>query len=239
MIVTLHQPEHLPWLGYFHKMAQADLYVYVDNVQYRKQYFQNRNRVRGAQGAVWVGVPVLKECHRHGPLKDVRIDNSRDWRTTYWGSIEHNYRRHPYFNRYAERLWTIVMSPRERLLDLNYELIDFFRGELGIDTPTIKASELDATGAKTDLIHMVCLRVGARTYLSGPSGQDYLDERPFREVGIDVRYHAFEHPVYPQLRRPTFTPCLSTLDLLMHEGPRAAEILLADLPARPMARTAA
>ncbi len=232
MIVTLHQPEHLPWLGFFHKMAQADLYIYVDNVQYRHQYFQNRNRVRGAQAGVWVTVPVLCEQHRYGPIKDVRIDNSRNWRKTYWGSIAHNYRRHPYFSRYAERLHAIVMAPHERLVDLNYALINVFRQELGITTPTLRASDLEAHGAKTELIHSVCLRVGASTYLSGPSGADYLDETPFDEAGIAVRYHRFAHPTYPQKDRPSFTPYLSILDLLMHEGPHSAAILFRDLPAR-------
>lgn len=227
MRVTMHQPEHAPWLGFFHKMAQADRYVVMDMFQYRHQYFQNRNRILGVQGPIWLNVPVLKGCHRYGLIRDVRIDNSRDWRKTYWGSIHYHYHRHPHYARYAEALHAIVHAPWEFLVDFNLTLIHFFREALAIDTPLVLASSLGVTGARGETILDLARRLGAHTYLSGPSGRDYLDERPFAEAGVAVEYHAFTPPRYAQHRRTGFTPGLSTLDLLMNCGPASRQVLLA------------
>lgn len=231
MIVTIHQPEHMPWLGYFAKMADADLYVVCDQVQYRHQYFQNRNRIPGVQDPIWLNVPVLRRGMSHLPIHAVAIDNSRDWRKPYWGAIAYQYRKHPHYARYAEPLRAIVEAPWQRLIDFNLALIGFFRTELGIETPMVLASELGASGQKTEMIHHVCLRTGATTYLSGPSGRDYLDEAPFRHAGIAVAYHAFEHPRYAQHGRADFTPNMAALDLLMNAGPDARRVLLGDRPA--------
>lgn len=226
MIVTMHQPEHLPWLGFFHKMAQADLFILVDSCQYRHQYFQNRNRITGVQAPIWVTVPVLKEAHRHGAIRDVRIDESRDWRKAYWGSIAHHYRRHPHFERYAPTLHAVVMARHPRLVDLNLALIACFREALEIHTPLVKASALSPVGQKTELIHGLAQKVGATTYLSGPTGREYLQELPFRRDRINVRYHEFAHPAYGQRGRHAFMSHLSVLDLLMNHGPASREILL-------------
>lgn len=226
MFVTMHQPEHMPWLGFFHKMAQAELYVCVDTVQYRHKYFQNRNHIAGPDGPVWLNVPVLKACAYYGPIKDVRIDNSREWRKTYWGSLRHAYQRHPHFGRYAEPLEAIVMGAGASLVDLNLALIDLMREALGITTPMVRASHHAPVGLKTDMILSLCEQVGATTYLSGPSGRDYLDEPRFGAAGVKLAYHHFEHPRYAQRRRTGFLSHLSTLDLLMNHGPGSREILL-------------
>ena len=225
MIVTMHQPEHLPWLGFFDKMAQADLYIYLDTVQYRHQYFQNRNRIIGTQAPIWVTVPVHKREHRYGLIQNVRIDNSHNWRKTYWGSIDYHYHNHPYFRNYAAQLQAIVMSPVSGLAELNYRLIDFFREALAIHTPLVRCSELNVRGAKSDLILAACRAVGATTYISGPFGRDYLDEAAFRDAGIQVRYHDFQHPRYSQRGRGGFFPQLSVLDLLMNCGPESTRLL--------------
>lgn len=228
MIATIHQPEHLPWLGYFHKMALADCYIYLDSTQYRHQYYQNRNRIIGVQAPLWVTVPVQKRCERYGPINELFVDNSHPWRKKYWRSIEYNYQRHPYFEAYAPEVREIIEAPGDRLVDLNYQLIDFFRRALGITTPLMRASEFKAEGFKTDLIHDLCLKVGATVYLSGPSGRDYLDEAPLRASGLDVWYHDFYHPVYEQRGDKPFQSHLAALDLLMNHGPASRRILLLD-----------
>lgn len=237
MIVTIHQPEHLPWLGYFHKMTLADQYVFLDNVQYRHQYFQNRNRLMGASGPIWVTVPVRKLQHRYGPISDVLIDNAQDWRKNYWGSIEYNYKRHPHFERYAEPLRAILMAPFERLVDLNLALITFLSEAFGIQVPIVRSSDLGVSGFKTDIIQQICTCTKASVYVSGPYGRDYLDEASMKEAGISVQYHDFAHPTYTQWRRKAFTPQLSALDLLMNYGPASLEILLTPpaAPVRPLA----
>lgn len=227
MIVTMHQPEHLPWLGYFHKMARADLYVIRDDCQYRKLYFQNRNAVIGPAGRVWATVPVRKTQPHYGPIHAVAIDNDQAWRRPYWSLLERTYREHPHFDRYKAELKDIVEYPFDRLAELNLVLIDFFRDVLAIRTPMVRCTALQATGDRTGILCNIALEVGADTYLSGPSGRDYLDEGVFAAAGVALAYHDFPHPVYPQAGRSTFTPQLSTLDLIMNCGPESRDVLLA------------
>lgn len=229
MIVTIHQPEHLPWLGFFHKMALADCYVILDATQYRHQYFQNRNRIIGNQDPLWLTVPIQKLRSRYGPISEQLIDNSHPWRQKYWKSIEYQYHRHPYFETYAPELQAILADEQDHLVALNYALIGFFRQALGIETPLLLASSLGGLGQKTELMHDLCFKADATVYLSGPSGRDYLDEAPFRHSGIEVWYHEFEHPLYAQFRKKEFVSHLSALDLLMNCGPESRFILGLDV----------
>jgi len=175
MIVTIHQPEHLPWLGFFCKMAQSDLFVVLDTVQYEKNYFQNRNRIRSnsaATGLTWITVPVLTRGRSHQSIKEVRIDNNnRRWGEKVWQSIRHNYVRAPYFEHYADFIReTYTNGAWDLLVDLNLHIIRHLKDELGIATPLVQASELKAKGSQTELLLAICQELGATRYLSGPGG---------------------------------------------------------------------
>lgn len=221
MIVTIHQPEHLPWLGFFHKMRRADRFVILDNVQYRTNYFQNRNRVLGANGPFWLTVPVRSRGHVASSIADIEIDGSQAWGERHRKSLEACYGRHPHFRRYADVLRTILDSPWQRLADLNLAIIEAFRSALDIGTPMVRASELGVEGRGSELLLAICERMGAATYLSGPSGRDYLDESLFANRGIAVQYHEFHHPVYPQRGANEFVSHLTALDALANLGPEA------------------
>jgi hypothetical protein len=221
MIVTIHQPEHLPWLGFFHKMRRADRFVILDNVQYRTNYFQNRNRVLGANGPFWLTVPVRSRGHVASSIADIVIDDSQAWGERHRKSLEACYGRHPHFRRYADVLRTILDSPWQRLADLNIAIIEAFRSALDIGTPMVRASELGVEGRGSELLLAICERMGAATYLSGPSGRDYLDESLFANRGIAVQYHEFHHPVYPQRGANEFVSHLTALDALANLGPEA------------------
>lgn len=221
MIVTIHQPEHLPWLGFFHKMRRADRFVILDNVQYRTNYFQNRNRVLGANGPFWLTVPVRSRGHVASSIADIVIDDSQAWGERHRKSLEACYGRHPHFRRYADVLRTILDSPWQRLADLNLAIIEAFRSALDIGTPMVRASELGVEGRGSELLLAICERMGAATYLSGPSGRDYLDESLFANRGIAVQYHEFHHPVYPQRHANEFVSHLTALDALANLGPEA------------------
>jgi hypothetical protein len=221
MIVTIHQPEHLPWLGFFHKMRRADRFVILDNVQYRTNYFQNRNRVLGANGPFWLTVPVRSRGHVATSIADIVIDGSQAWGERHRKSLEACYGRHPHFRRYADVLRTILESPWQRLADLNLAIIEAFRSALDIGTPMVRASELGVEGRGSELLLAICERMGAATYLSGPSGRDYLDESLFANRGIAVQYHEFHHPVYPQRGANEFVSHLTALDALANLGPEA------------------
>jgi hypothetical protein len=227
VVVTIHQPEHLPWLGFFDKVRQADVFVVLDHVQYRRRYFQNRNRVRGSDGPVWLTVPVKVKGRYEQPINEVEIDNegSPRWARQCWNSLVHCYTRAPYFEAHAAFFAGLYARPWARLAELNEAIIRYVLEALCIRMTIVRSSDLGATGRKGDLMLDICRRLGAAAYLSGISGRDYLDPATFREAGIELRFQEFHHPVYRQLHEP-FVPCLSVVDLLFTHGPAAGPLLL-------------
>ena len=223
MVITIHQPEHLPWLGFFHKMAHSDVYVLLDSVQFTKNNYQNRNRLIDHNGAVfWSTVPIRMVGHTGKPITDMELDNNQPWPRKTWARIAGAYRRHPYFNTLAPELELIFMGGHTRLVDLNLNLIQYFRHQLGISVPMVRSSTMVVEGNRSELLLSICKSLGADTYLSGPSGRDYLDTALFSASGVAIDYHAFKHPTYSA---PNFQPYLSTLDLLFNHGPKSREIL--------------
>ncbi|MEW9669175.1 WbqC family protein [Ammoniphilus sp. 3BR4] len=218
MIVTIHQPEHLPWLGFFQKMKHADCMVLLDNVDYRKNYFQNRNRILTSNGITYLTLPVLPRLSASKLIKDIR--NSQDSRIMkkYLKTLYYAYYQHPHFKEHYKSIKRILERNSGYLAELNIAIIDYISHALGINTTIIKASDLHVTGNKSELLLNICKETGADIYLSGPSGKAYLDEALFRKNNISVLYHQFNHPVYPQLHSKEFVPQLSSIDLLFNCG---------------------
>lgn len=223
MRISIHQPEHLPWLGFFHKMADCDLYVLLDSVQFTKNNYQNRNRLIDRTGTVfWSTVPVRMAGHTGKTIADMEVDNTQPWQRKCWNRIAMSYSRHPFFPAIAPRLEQIFLAEYRALVDINLALIELFREELGITVPMVRSSTLDVTGSRSELLLSICRNLEADTYLSGPAGRGYVDKSLFEASGIAIDYHAFTPPVYPA---PIFKPYLSTLDLLMNHGRGSSTIL--------------
>jgi hypothetical protein len=231
MIVTIHQPEHLPWLGFFDKMRQADVFVLLDTTQFAKDDFQNRNRIRAGDAPAWLTVPVYSRGASQQLISDVRVCNEQNWRGRCSGLLRAHYRRAPYWAAHESFLEGIYATTWTHLAKLNVALIGYLAEQLGIRTRLVLASDLgvwERGGTSTNLT--ICRRLGATAYLSGEHGREYLDEEAFAEHGIAVRYQAFHHPVYAQLG-PGFVPRLSVIDLLLNHGGDSLEILTgADSP---------
>lgn len=224
LIVTVHQPEHLPWLGLFHKVRQADLFVVLDSVPFRKNYFQNRNRLLGARGAYWATVPVF----HHGVdkrLDRIRTNETTRWREKYLRGVEQNYGKHRGFAKHFGWLEAILGSNQDRLVEINLAMFDAMAAALAVGTPRVRASAIGSTATKSDLILDLCRRSGATAYLSGPYGRTYLDQAAFASAGVQIQFHHFEHPRYPQRDRADFVPNLSALDALMNLDHEAARLL--------------
>ena len=232
MIVAAHQPSFLPWLGYLDKLARADLFVVMDDLQYEAQNFQNRNRIKLNNGVGWLTVP-LERCHQSDRICDKRIQNGgtspKDhWQRRIWTSLQIHYGRAAHFARYAGELEEVFQRRWTHLIDLDLHILDLARRWLGIQTPIVLASSLELTGERTERIADLCCKVGARTYLSGAGGSTgYLDVDGLRRAGVAVGWQHFRHPVYPQ-RYPElgFAPNLCFLDLLFNCGPDSRDILL-------------
>lgn len=221
MILACHQPQYLAWMGYYHKMAQADVFVYLDRVQYKKREYQNRNRIKSPSGTLWLSIPVRTKGLRGQAVGDVKVDEDRDWRREHWESLIHHYARAPHFQEHAGFFRELYARPWPRLVSLCRELDVYMRDRLSIATPVALESHLKPSGRATERILSLCRLLGADEYLSGAGGRQYLNEAAFLRAGIKLRYQEFRPPVYPQRFGP-FVPALSAVDFIFNAGAEAA-----------------
>lgn len=225
MIIAVHQPNYLPYLGYFHKMAQCDLFVLLDDVQLGTRSYTQRVKIRMSGGDTWLTVPVLTKDRPNQPINEVEIDNTQTWGKRHWKSLIHSYHKTRHFSRYSDFLEEIYKKEHPYLGEFNELLIQYLVNELDICTKIVKASSLKVNGQGSDRIINICQALGGDTYLSGKSGKDYLDEKKFAEAGIALQYQIFEHPIYPQLHGE-FLAYMSIVDLLFNCGAESRSILL-------------
>ena len=218
MKIAVHQPQYIPWLGYFHKMANVDLFVFLDNVQYKKREFQNRNRIKTPSGPIWLTVPVLTKGNFFQKISEVKIDNQERWREKHYETLKRNYSKAPFFKTYQNFLDEIYGKEWDYLIDLNVATVNYLKDALKITTPIKLESEIGTTKTHTERIIEICKKTGADTYLSGAGGKDYMDEGLFEQNKIKLEYQEFIFPVYPQLYGD-FIPNLSALDLIFNCGP--------------------
>jgi len=226
MIVTIHQPEHLPWLGFFNKLDSADILILLDTVSFRKNYFQNRNRILSASGPVWLTVPIYSKGRFGQKIIDVQINNETTprWPAKCSNSIIQCYKKASFFKTYEPFFESLYSRTWTSLVDLNVTIINHLMNELGISTRILRASELRVTKARTDMLVDLCVQAGASIYLSGISGKQYLELDKFAEAGIEVLFQEFYHPIYKQVYDP-FIPCMSVIDLMFNCGPDSGDIL--------------
>ncbi len=228
MLLVGHQPNYLPYLGFFHKIARADRFVIVDNVQFVKRGpfgWIHRNRILTNTGPQWLTVPVLTKGKFDQEIREVRINKALPWARKHWKAIAIHYGKTPCFARYAPPFEAIYARPWESLAELNEALIRAILAAFGIDVPVARASDLAVSGKGTDYVIDLCRKAGANAYLSGVHGRDYLETGKFREAGIDLSFQEFTHPRHPQAYPGEFTPNLSALDLLFNCGPESLKIL--------------
>ena len=226
MIISGHQPSYLPWLGFFEKIARSDLFVFHDTAQFEKQGFLHRNRIKAADGPLWLTVPVDVRDYQNLELRDIPIRTDEKWRRKHWKAIQTCYGKAPFFARYRDFLFEYYAKPWERLVDLNMAFTLFVLQELEIDAQIEYVSRNPQIGGrKSDFVLSLCQAYQADRYYSGIHGQDYLVESDFADAGIEVIYQEYQHPEYPQLFGG-FQPYMSVLDLLMNCGPESKEILV-------------
>jgi hypothetical protein len=215
VILAAHQPAYLPWLGYFDKIARVDVFVYLDTVQFEKNSYTNRNRIKTPNGAQWLTIPVKGKGHLSATLRDMQIDNSQPWRSRHLKAVAMNYRKAPSFEARFPKLEAMLADAEDNLAELCWRQLRVWLDEVGIATRLVRSSELPAMRSKSDLILDLCGHFGANHYVSGTLGRDYLVESDFQSAGITVEYQDYTHPVYPQLWGE-FLPCLSIVDSWMN-----------------------
>lgn len=218
------QPSFLPWLGHLDQYDWADVFVLYDDTQFDKHGWRNRNRILTANGPAWLTVPV-KTKGRDKPLNnEVEINNVAPWQKKMLATLSQNYSKAEYFKEYFPGLEAVLSSPYERLIDLNMESLRWLVRSLGMDWKVHCSSQLGVGGRKTDRLVQICQKFKATEYLTGDAAREYLEEERFHEIGVKVRWHNYEHPVYEQ-GRAEFVPYLSMVDLLFRHGPQSRAIL--------------
>ena len=227
MILTAHQPVYLPWLGLFHKIAISDAFCYFDDVQYQIKDYNSRNKIKTDQGGAWLTVPVLSKGYRDKKIREIEINNSIDWRKKHWRSIYLNYKKTPFFDKYAPYFEELYKKDWQFLSDLNESMLKWFLTALGIKVDYFKASELNFQGYKSELVLDMCKKLKADIYIFGALGKDYAEEEKFTEAGVKIYFQDYHHPCYRQAGN-NFLPYMSIIDLLFNEGDKSLEILMSD-----------
>jgi hypothetical protein len=218
MRVGIHQPQYLPWLPYIRKAAKCDLFILLDSVAFQKNGLQNRNRIKGESGPLWLTVPVQHELGQ--AIQDTRIDNRSRWRRKHWSSIRQNYGRTPGFAVYGAELGALYEREWDSLFELNMAALRLLLRWYDVGVELALSSAMEARGKGSELVLNLCLEAGAKTYVSGLGGKDYLDEASFARAGIELVYAPPEvtRP-YPQAHPDAgFIGDLSAIDLLFNCG---------------------
>ncbi|MFH1062877.1 MAG: WbqC family protein [Candidatus Omnitrophota bacterium] len=230
MILSAHQPQYIPWLGYFDKIDKSDCFVFLDTVQYKKREFQNRNKIRTKTGSIWLTVPVRTKGASLQRLNEVQIDNEIDWQKEHIHSLQTWYASAPHFSDYFPFFKTVYEKKWEKLIDLNIQIIKFILDALKIKTEIYLESELKTENVSTLRLIEICKKLDADTYLSGRGGKDYLEESEFTKNNIKLQYQNFTHPEYLQQfesEKHEFSAYMSVIDLLFNQGPKSMDIIRA------------
>ena len=217
MRVAVLQSNYLPWRGYFDIIHDVDVFVFYDDVQYTVNDWRNRNRVKTANGPVWLTVPVGNQNDRR--ICDVELRDP-SWARKHWRTIEQSYSRAPHFSMVSDFLRETYARSWTSLSELNQTLIKTIAGDfLGIRTTFRDSREFRVDGQKSDRLLSLLTELGATEYVSGPAAQNYLDVDVYRQAGITVEWKDYStYPEYPQLHG-AFVPNVSVVDLLVSCGP--------------------
>lgn len=228
MRIAAIQSNYIPWRGYFDFIASVDRFVIYDDVQYSTGSWRNRNRVKTAGGLRWLTVPVRNSLGL--AIDEVKIGNpTKPWRVLHERVLNESLRPARYFSD-AFALWADAVEVGDQYLSqLNVRLLRAICNYLAIDTPLLASRDLRLSGTKTGRLLQLLKKLGAKTYLSGPSASDYLDVSLLAENGIEVEYKSYDYAEYPQLWGK-FEGTVSILDLIANVGPAAREYLRSRSP---------
>jgi WbqC-like protein family len=223
--IAIMQPTYLPWIGYFGLMDRVETFVYLDSVQFARRSWQQRNRVKCERGEVMLTIPVAKKGMRDQKIAQVEILYGPDFPRRHLDILTDCYRRAPYFEAYAPVLSGILHAGNRKLADLTIAICEWLAQTFGIAARRVRAVSLDSAGTKADLLVHLCQQLGATRYISPVGSLDYLAQSDaFARAGIELCYHVYEHPEYPQLHG-SFQPFMAAVDLLFNVGPNSLAVI--------------
>ena len=223
--IAIMQPTFMPWIGYFGLMEYVDEFVYLDNIQFDKRSWQQRNRIKTPKGEQWITVPVSSKSKSQQRIMDAELTNDDKLIRKITTGIEQSYKKAEFYEHYAQNFLLTINKKHQKLMDLNTDIIDIFRNDMQIKTPIIRASNLKADGEKANLLANICKELECKHYISPPGSKPYIDASDaFENADIEVEYFNYNHPKYRQLHGD-FIPYMSTIDLFFNEGPKSREIM--------------
>lgn len=218
--IVILQSNYLPWKGYFDLIHDADEFIFYDDVQFTKNDWRNRNKIKSAQGVQWITIPVGADLNRH--VCDVGIKDHA-WQAKHYKTLVSSYSKCSHFDRYVDFLNTVYLEREwQNLSELNQYLIRFISKEfLGINTAFTNSQVYGASGQKQDRLLNLLTKSGGSRYISGPAAKDYIEPHRFSEAGVKLVWKDYSgYPEYPQ-RFPPFEHGVTILDLLFNVGPDA------------------
>jgi hypothetical protein len=221
------QPSYIPWRGFFHLIQKADTFVFYDDVQYDKRSWRNRNRIKTANGSIWLTIPVFNRGFQlnQTPINEIKINNEEDWAKKHLMSIRYSYAKAPFFKEYFPLIEEFYQNAPASLADFTIDTTVKLANALGItETKFLRSSELQVEGQKTDRLIEVLKKVGATHYISGPAARDYIEDDKFSAAGITLEYMNYDYEEYPQLY-PPFDGQVSIIDLLFMTGKDAPKYI--------------
>jgi hypothetical protein len=224
--VVIHQPDFLPYLGFFHRLLKADCYVVLDTVQFLRgsRSWHHRDRIKTPEGITWLTIPVQKAAQKTA-ISKMRISYEQPWQERHLRQLAHGYRKAPYYGQIMPVLERLYQQRPEYLAVFTLASIQLLAGLFDIDCPQIMASDLEVCGSGNELLANILSVVGATHYLSGIGAKTYFSPESYQQAGVEVVWQQFEHPVYPQLHGD-FEAFLSSIDLLFNCGIDAARKIL-------------
>jgi WbqC-like protein family len=223
--IAIVQSNYIPWRGYFDMINQVDELIFVDDLQYTRRDWRNRNKIKTPRGSAWLTIPVEVKGKRHQKIKDTVVSDSK-WGSTHWKTIVHNYSRAKYFSRYKDVFEQLYLNSNEKMLSqINYKFLTSICELLRIRTKLTWSSDYRLVEGKTERLIDLCKQAGGNEYLSGPTARSYMDEGLFRNEGIAVRYMDYSGYLEYEQLYPPFEPKVSIIDLIFNEGPDAAKYL--------------
>lgn len=227
--VVISQPTYLPWLGYFRIMKEADVYVFLDNVQFERRSWQCRNEIKSPKKQIWLTVPTVHE--ERCSIKTVKMDNTKPWRRKHWNALKTCYGKALYFDVYSPFFESVYKKRWVKLVSLNICIIKYLASQLGLSPVFLRSSKLRVEGKRTHLLLNICKMLNADRYVSSVGAKEYMEEdgaeESFKDEGIAVEFLQYNHPIYPQLFGE-FISNLSFVDCLLNCGPNSPKIVFSE-----------
>ena len=222
--IAILQSNYIPWKGYFDIIKQVDEFIFYDDVQYTKNDWRNRNKIKTSSGPLWLTIPVRQE-NLSQKINETKVSQD-NWAEKHWKSISLNYSKAPFYNLYKERLELFFMEMKSPYLsEINRSAIELLNSFLGIKTALTSSADYKLIEGKNERLIDLILQAGGTHYLSGPSAKDYIREDLFKEAGIEISWMDYSGYIeYPQLF-PPFVHAVSVLDLILNTGPDSKEFM--------------